>query len=458
VAMRLKRDFNLVAVKATLLTRADAAAIRIELELTEDHEPHTVWDDTIPAEVFGLLSQRQDRGSDAGVDQFRLPDRIVDGIGATLDDVGYDGPVWLHLVKPYGVLGAVPWERLLAPMRRPLLRLPDALADRPAELPRTLDVILCASRPVSEQAFNIPFVLAGIAERIVESAQGRQVRVNVFADLECLRELRDRLSATGLLDRQVILWDPHASPDYRDAWRRQRERSSTGAVSISSPWLLWMLDSMRGRAVDLVHFVCHGFLAENSGALAFAESPVQNDDPQWCRFVGGGELSRLLLHLGAWSVGFTSPAGNYSEMGLRLLADEFAQVRPGPVFHHDCDADASFEQIAEAYRLLYGTHPDPVRQMPAIALCCQPATLARADAADAVPAVGAALREAAIPEVPGWLASAHRFVEQKEFEIERIKRNSPRPTSRQAENVEGMSRGVDEIRQALDRLVKKGVL
>ena len=50
------------------------------------------------------------------------------------------------------------------------------------------------------------------------------------------------------------------------------------------------------------------------------------------------------------------------------------------------------------------------------------------------------------------------FVEQKEFEIEKIKRHTARPTSRQAESVEGMSLGVDEIRQTLDRLVKKGML
>jgi hypothetical protein len=98
--------------------------------------------------------------------------------------------------------------------------------------------------------------------------------------------------------------------------------------------------------------------------------------------------------------------------------------------------------------------------MPAIALCCQPAIVAQRDAAPTV-RVGsgeAALRESALDEVPAWVASAHRFVEQKEFEIERIKRNTARPTQRLADSVEGMSRGVDEIRQALDRLVKKGML
>jgi hypothetical protein len=99
--------------------------------------------------------------------------------------------------------------------------------------------------------------------------------------------------------------------------------------------------------------------------------------------------------------------------------------------------------------------------MRGVAVCGQPALIANrglARAAASGTARGGAALEAAVPELPAWLASAHRFVEQKEFEIEKIKRHTARPTSRQAESVEGMSLGVDEIRQTLDRLVKKGML
>lgn len=459
MAMILKREFNLVALKVTLQTKGEAARVRIELEVTEEHVPRTVWEQTVPADALGLSPSRGEERPDAGVQHFRLPDGITDELKLRLRFVEYYGPLWLHLVKPYGVLAAIPWERLLAPLHNPVLRLPDALADPPAELPRTLDVILCASRPLSEEAFNIPAYVAAMAEHIVRAVDGRRVRLNIFADLECIRELEERLRVTGLLNEHVILWNPHDSENYKAA-RRTRQKGRPSAVT--SPWLLWMLESLRGKSVDVVHFLCHGYLAENSGALAFAESPRQNDDPEWYRFVGGGELGRFLLHLGAWSIAFSSPERNYSEMGLRLLADEFAQVRPGPVLYHECREDPNFEQLAAAYGLLYSHNPGPLRQMPAIALCCQPALdVARRDPQlESAVRHGytAALQESQLEELPAWLASANRFVEQKEFEIERIKRANPQLSARSIENIEGVSRGVDEIRQTLGRLVKKGLL
>ena len=453
MAMVLKREYNLVALKVTLQTKGEAARVRIELEVTEEHVPHTVWEQTVPADALGLSPSRGEERPDAGVEHFRLPDGITDEIERQLRFVRYDGPLWLHLVKPYGVLAAIPWERLLAPIGNPVLRLPDALADPPAELPRTLDVILCASRPLSEEAFSIPAYVAAMAEHIVRAVIGRRVRLNIFTDFECTRELESRLQATGLLNGQVILWNPHDSESYKAA-RRAQQKGRPPAVT--SPWLLWMLEAMRGKSVDVVHFLCHGYLAENSGALAFAESPTRNDDPEWYRFVGGGELGRFLLHLGAWSIAFSSPERNYSEMGLRLLADEFAQVRPGPVLYHECREDPAFVQLAAAYRLLYSHDPGPPIPMPAIALCCQPSLMAVRPEPQQEATAGA--EEFIIEELPAWLASAHRFVEQKEFEIARITRASPRLSARSVENIEGVSRGVDEIRQTLDRLVKKGLL
>ena len=452
MGMLLKRTFNLVALKVTLDTRGERAQVVFELEVTEEHEPRTVWKLAVPIGEIGLSENSGSERSDAGVDRFRLPDSLASGVAEQLANAGYDGVVWLHLVKPYGMLGAVPWERLLD-IGRPLLRLPDALGTPPAEVSRTLDVIICASRPISEAAFNIPRHLGTMAERIARSVEGRRVRVNVFTDLECTRALEDTIARQGLADK-VVVWNPHES--YESAQRNRRP----GSAPVKSPWLLWILEKMRGKSVDVVHFLCHGYLAQRSGALAFAESPTLNKDPLWSRFVGAGELGAFLMHLGAWSVAFSSPDHNYSEMGLRLLADEFAQVKPGPVLYHDCSHDPSMDQLGAAYRFLYSHDRLPPPPMPAVALCCQPALVAGAGAAVTADsaAANAAVEQAGLEELPAWVAAVHRFCEQKEFQVSSLSKSRERLSARAGEDVQGVTNGVDEIRQTLDRLMKKGLL
>jgi len=44
---------------------------------------------------------------------------------------------------------------------------------------------------------------------------------------------------------------------------------------ISNAWLRWIAQSL-DRPVDVVHFVCHGYLTSEQGWLAFAETPTKN--------------------------------------------------------------------------------------------------------------------------------------------------------------------------------------
>ena len=298
----------------------------------------------------------------------------------------------------------------------------------------------------------------------------------MFADLECTQEITQRLNTVGLIDSHVIVIDPERSRDYKLV---RSVQPASRVSTATSPWLQWMTKSMGGRSVDVVHFVCHGYMADHGGSLAFAESPVLNDDPQWCGFVGGSELSRFLIDLGAWSVAFTAPRHNYSPLGLRSLADELAQVRPGPVMHHESADDPDFKQLGDAYRLMYSNERISPEPAPAIALCCQPAlvagmrrarasiTLSRAafgkvgtDAEVSAISMDAAVDGAAKPvlDIPAWMASAHRFVEQKEYEIRRTRKTNQSYTTRSQQDLEGAARGVDEIKLTLERLMKKGVL
>lgn len=474
--MLLKRQFSLVALVVELETLGRTALVRLALEATEYGEARVLWSTALEAQQIGLTPRITGGQPDAGVDGIVLPDEVSRAIGGALLSEGYDGPLWLHLIKPYGVLGALPWERLLVNCGHAILRLPDALAEAAVETPETLNVILCASRPRSEENFNIPACLALMAEKIVRSVSGREARVYVFADLECTQEITQRLNTVGLIDSHVIVIDPERSRDYKLV---RSVQPASRVSTATSPWLQWMTKSMGGRSVDVVHFVCHGYMADHGGSLAFAESPVLNDDPQWCGFVGGSELSRFLIDLGAWSVAFTAPRHNYSPLGLRSLADELAQVRPGPVMHHESADDPDFKQLGDAYRLMYSNERISPEPAPAIALCCQPAlvagmrrarasiTLSRAafgkvgtDAEVSAISMDAAVDGAAKPvlDIPAWMASAHRFVEQKEYEIRRTRKTNQSYTTRSQQDLEGAARGVDEIKLTLERLMKKGVL
>lgn len=462
MARFLKRQFGLVALVVELQTRGHAATVRLTLEATEDGQAHPLWYADLATEQIGLLPRIMGGQPDAQVASIALPDEVPRTIGDALRGQGYDGPLWLHLVKPYGVLGALPWERLLQDCGHVVLRLPDALAEAAVEAPNTLNVILCASRPRSEQHFNIPASLAAMAERIVRAVPNRDVQVHVFADLECMRELNHRLNAAGLMGSHVTVVDPEGSHDY-DV--QHADGGHARLAQAGSPWLQWMTQAMGGRSVDVVHFVCHGYMADRSGSLAFAESPVLNADPRWCKFVGGDELNRFLIRLGAWSVAFSAPLHNYSPLGLRALADEFAQVRPGPVLHHEMAEDPEFEQLVAAYRVMYSNERALPATMPAIALCYQPALLAGEPPVRAVPARMptrsrgvSSVATSPAADIPAWLASAHRFVEQKEYEIQRTRKTDQPYTMRSRQDLEGVARGVDEIKQTLKRLARKGML
>lgn len=454
MAMLLKKEHNLVALKVTLRTRGDEATIDLALEITEHHDPITAWSAEFDAAQFGVSPRPGVSGTT--LSEFGLPDGVADVIDGQLDDIGYDGPLWLHLVKPYGVLGALPWESWLKGLSRPLLRIPDALAPPPDEGTPTLDVVLCASSPAGKAEFSVPECVVSMAAAIFRGVADREVRLHVFTDRDCVRQIKAGISSAGLPAQQIAVLNPE------QAQSESRSGRGTGATAIANPWLRWMLDAMHGRPVDMVHFLCHGYATDGSGSLAFARSPTANGSLDWGRFIGGGELGRFLLGIGAWSLGFSSPPSNASEFGLRLLADEFAQVRPGPVFHHHLPLDVGLEALQATYRLLYARERAMPPSMPSVSLCCQPALLGGPQPAAMVKSMRAPLLLGEAVKVhgepPSWLASTQRLLEEKAFEVSRSEMDSLRLGTSTDASMEGVKRGLGEIEEALSRLGRKGLL
>ena len=262
---------------------------------------------------------------------FRLPPEIGSTLGHWFA-LETDGtrPLWVHLVKPYGALRLVPWEQLLVEaVHAPILMLPDFIFPPPLEAKDSLDVAVCGSAPLGHEEHSIVRALAQSVGAIARAAP-RRLRINVFTD----RDIAGRLPGepawpTATSEVEIIVHDAAGAEKYAYEDQSSRLLDKTGALR--SPWLLWMRDALKTRPVDVVHFVCHGYLARDRGALLFAQSPAERTERFLAGPVSAPELQTFLTQIGAWSTVLTGVADNYSDPGLRALADDIAQSRPGPL-------------------------------------------------------------------------------------------------------------------------------
>lgn len=370
-----------------------------------------------------------------------LPLDMTNGLRAALDDLGLAPglPLWLHLVKPYGFLGALDWEAALVPaLGRPLLRLPDFL-ERQRENRAMLDVALVCSEPVSEPRLNPPQVLQDVVAAVLAGSRRPRTTIHIFPD----EAYHDSLRNTFAAEPRVAVHDPQGAQAHGVSPRGGVPADEVG--ELQSPWLKWMRDSMKGRSLDAVHFFCHGFVADQRPALALAESPLSNRDRLDARYVGVGELAAFLTQVGAWSAVFSSPPDNYSEAGLRLLADTLAQTRPGPVLYHALAGYGPDPALQAMYGFLYAPAPSPLPPQERWFAYCQPAlidmlkpvTPTRAARAEAALNANSSLFENASPpapardrsapaaappasvDAPNWVSAAQRYVEQQSLQLQR---------------------------------------
>jgi hypothetical protein len=435
MAELLKRQYGLIALKAWLdtYTSEDGPRVRLALEAKVDGVLQTLREWTLTTNEIGLpermdWSAARGRGPD-----YRLPDSMMSELESSLTDACKGDerrPLWLHLVKPYGDLGLVPWERLLSQrLNVPILRLPDFIVPPPLESHRTLDIVLCSSAPAAKDAFSVPAYVSRMAMWIVEAVP-RHVRLHVFVDVDAVGELRRQLDGMDLGVR-VKVYSPAEAEFYTVQDSTSRIVDPTGRIT--SPWLLWIRDVLKGQSIDVVHFLSHGYFANEGGSLAMSESPVRNYDPRMARFIGPSELIAFLTQVGAWAVGLSSPPNNFSEVGSRALADSIGQMRPGSVLHHDFETDLLGRALVDAYRFLFSPEPERPPVSPSVFMYCQPHRVAGAAAqqdflAEMFPpeflpddpeirAFGASMEED--EEVPAWVAASQRFIEQAKMQLSR---------------------------------------
>jgi hypothetical protein len=286
---------------------------------------------------------------------FRVPENAFRAIKAAADALGPSPlppqeALWLELYSPRGYLYLLPWERLLSPLGRPLLR--RSRHDlRPAASHSTLYVGLCASSPAVLQRLC----------RIWLERTARQVSIDIFTDGGVVAAMREW--AAG--DARVVVHDP--PPE--------------------SLWLPWMRDAMVDKALDVMHFAGEGYLDRDRGAIALPDGT----------FGGAPEMTGFLSETGAWCLFLSGPIPNARPAGLRELADAVELARPCVTAVHEMGRDdAELRQLGDAVATILGRVPPGLGPMPAVSCWVHPRF-----------AQALALNE----DTPAWVASATRTVE-----------------------------------------------
>lgn len=374
MAEMLKQRHDIVVLKVELLAGSprerESLRVRFTLQGKVDGQltdllRHEVTDPV--AHLAGLF----ERGPQAGQEPaLALPDHVVQDLRVTFMDSAESGrPLWVHLVKPYGVLRFVPWERDLGRLLdTAVLMLPDFIFPRPRESAETLEVALCASAPLHHEDGPVRDAVVVAARRILEGSP-RATRVHVFTDAVIEGGVTAVLSDAIAAGHVIVHPASGAEPFVQEALG---SRPVDAGARLRSPWLLWMREALKGQAIDVVHFCCHGYLSGGLGAMLFAQSPLERTDRYLAGPVGLQELQNFMTQVGAWSSAFESVQDNHSRPGLRALADEIAQARPGPMLMHDLRADPSGEAISQAYAFVYAADPGAFARSDALFLYCQP--------------------------------------------------------------------------------------
>lgn len=372
MAELLKRQYSIIVLKVELIAdRADGELVSFKVQLNKQGQLIEGPPKLVPANSICRASLRDSETTWNESSDFTLPMTLLEELRHWMDaETNYDQPLWVHLVSPYGLLRFVAWERVLGhAIGRPILMLPDFIFPPPREAAATLDVVVCGSAPLNREDHSIK---VGVAQAIqhIASVERDRVRIHVFVDKQMQNDLQSSLAPALSQTGVVIFYDQErARPFVGD--------ESSGPLTrrpgdLKSPWLLWMRECLRSQSVDVVHFVCHGYLARQRGALLFAQSPIERSRSYLSGPVFSADIQTFLTQIGAWSTVFSSLPDNSSEFGLRGLADEIAQTRPGPLMMYVQKEDATGMALADGYRFLYSPHVPTAPASTALFIYCQP--------------------------------------------------------------------------------------
>ena len=365
------RQFNIVKISlslcgapASMILGPDNSESRVVFDISVGGEQVGLLDATV-GEIGLPLTLADARSMQYYDNQYQLPSHISAALTRAVprkDDV-----LWLSFSQPSGYLPLVPWESLISQtLDIPILRLCYTTV-QPIISTQSLDIIVCFSFPLAKQVMDPKQMIDYYFDHIPNNIQ-RCTTFHVFADAEAQQVLRDVQSRHT--DCKLVIYDPNLSAQYEVP--SANPSPSDSIAELESPFLLWMRDAMGSRSADVVHFFCHGYLGRDEGFLCFSQSPLQNTDERWARFVGARQICNFLDQVGAWSVAFSSQPGNFSIAGLRLLHDQMARIRPGPCLYHDMQRDPTSAGLTATYQYAYAIEEAYPPKSGAVSLICHP--------------------------------------------------------------------------------------
>jgi hypothetical protein len=413
VASNLQAEYALRCLALTLDRTSGEPIVVFELQVPNREGTAALM--TASSEQIGL--QLTETELNEREQQFALPDYLLHGLASVLrDSESAADPLWIRFSAPSGLLPIVPWERLLQPhLGVPILRLPYHPILPPAPQ-RSLDSVICFSSPKSQHSVSAE-AIADAFIRQIPADLAAYTTFHLFADAEVQPVLHDVKKDFGA-KFDINIYDPAGAPDAISAVKGRK--GSKPAGNIQNPWLIWMRDALRGRSADIVHFLCHCYLNRQDGALALAESPASSAADDRGTLVFAAEIVDFLDAIGAWSVAFTSPPSNYSAVGMRMLQDQVARLRPGPCLLHDMTQPGAGEGLAATYRFLYVRSWQPPPNSPTVSLYCHPYREMQDVQTDAASErlISEFTLAGRVPDLlqsaarPAWVATAQRILEQ----------------------------------------------
>jgi hypothetical protein len=412
VASNLQAEYGLHLLTLSLDRTSGDPVVLFDLRTRSGGESAALL--TAPIEQIGL--PRAETQLDQHEQGFRVPEYVIHALASVLRGSEAPAePLWLRFSVPSGLLPVIPWERLLQPhLGVSILRLPYHPILTPAPQ-RSLDSVICFSSPKTMYSMSAE-AIADAFVRQIPTDLAAYTTFHLFADTDVQPVLAEVKKEFG--DKfDINVYDPHNAPSAISARSR---KGASSANAIQNPWLVWMRDALDGRSADIVHFLCHCYLNRADGALALSESPSCSSSEGCTGLIFAAELADFLDATGAWSVAFTSPPSNTSAVGMRMLQDQVARLRPGPCLLHDMGQPDSAKGLREAYRFLYVRSWQPPPNSPTVALYCHPYREMQDVQSD--PASERLISEytlvGRVPELlksaarPAWVATAQRVLEQ----------------------------------------------